>query len=87
MQPAAEQRDSEEWSQRERERGRGKGKRIKRSKVVNNHNNTPNASPEVRVHTCDLSRMNWHCGRDSGLSEKLTRAFSASERTTKSIDS
>ena len=41
----------------------------------------------VKGQTWDLSNMNWHCGRDSGLSEKVTRAFSASERTTRSIDS
>ena len=41
----------------------------------------------VMGQTWDLSNMNWHCGRDSGLSEKVTRAFSASERTTRSIDS
>ena len=37
--------------------------------------------------TWDLSSMSWQRGRDSGLSEKLTRAFSASERTPMSMDS
>ena len=66
---------TEETEKREREREERKEEKQRREGVL------------FLTHTCDCSRMIWHCGRDSGLSVKLTRAFSASACIATSVDS